>query len=572
MGEKVYKVRDPTGAIREIKGPEGATDDEVIQQAQALLYAQQNFTAPEKAPTNIDVFSNAAWKGAAGIPDMLLNAPNNLLNLGRAGIGTAATALGRPDLAPDLTPNPDLARRAMQGVGLINPNVVPQGAAQKGIDMLTQGAVGGALTGGGGLARTAIGAGMGALSSGASGATQEATGSPALAAIAGMAAPAGAGKIAAGSNLRPDVALLNAEGVQMTPGQIKGGVLQRIEDAATSIPLLGDAIKSAQLRGLESYGRAGMNRALEPIGEKLPMNLKGNDAIAYVQDKLGSRYDALRDKMKGSLDGPIQGNITALPSNNSQPTLREELGTISKMGQNLPENQRGQLNDIIKNEIVDQFTNSGVASGETIKNIESKLGKLASGFGRSDDYHTQQLGGAVKEAQAALRRMVETENPQHASELSKINEGWANFKRLQTAASSVAAKNGVFTPAQLHSAAKSQDVSKDKSKFARGDALMQDFTQAGKNVLSQTVPDSGSAYRGMLGFGVGGGLGYELMNHPYAVGGALASMVPYTSIGQRGLQALLTRGPNPQYGQVAGQVGPIVTGTTLSDLLRNRQP
>jgi hypothetical protein len=37
MADQIYKVRDPSGAIREIKGPAGATDEEVIAQAQALF-------------------------------------------------------------------------------------------------------------------------------------------------------------------------------------------------------------------------------------------------------------------------------------------------------------------------------------------------------------------------------------------------------------------------------------------------------------------------------------------------------------------------------------------------------
>jgi hypothetical protein len=43
MADQIYKVRDPQGNIREIKGPAGASDDEVIAQAQKL------FTAPAPA-------------------------------------------------------------------------------------------------------------------------------------------------------------------------------------------------------------------------------------------------------------------------------------------------------------------------------------------------------------------------------------------------------------------------------------------------------------------------------------------------------------------------------------------
>lgn len=45
MADQIYKVRDPQGNIREIKGPAGASDEEVIAQAQKL------FAAPAPAPT-----------------------------------------------------------------------------------------------------------------------------------------------------------------------------------------------------------------------------------------------------------------------------------------------------------------------------------------------------------------------------------------------------------------------------------------------------------------------------------------------------------------------------------------
>jgi hypothetical protein len=477
--------------------------------------------------------------------------------------------MGRPDLAPTLTPNPDFARRGLEAIGLINPDVVPQGPVQKAIDFGVQGAVGGALTGGTSIPRTLIGAGMGTLSSGAAGATQEITGSTPLAIMAGAIAPATAARVAGGPAVRPDVALLKQEGVQMTPGQIKGGFIKTIEDAMTSVPLLGGMVKEAQRRGIVSFDTAAFNRALAPIGETLPKGLTGSAAVSYVQDKLGARYNDIRAKMKGSLDGPITTGPT-LPSQNPQPTLRAELNTILTMGQNLPAAQRKQLNNIIQNEVISRFTPQGVASGETIKNIESKLGNMASVMGRSDNYDIRMLGDAVKETQAALRRMVEIENPRLATELAKTNDGWAQFKIIQEAAASVAAEKGVFTPAQLHAAAKSNDPSKDRSRFARGEALMQDLTGAGKRTLPSNIPDSGTPLRLLAGLGMLGG-GYGIAHYPVVAGIAGATGVgaalPYTSWGQSVLQRLLTRGQQPAFGEVASRVSPIATSGALSDLI-----
>lgn len=528
----------------------------------AELEAKSGGTAPTGGGM-VPVIANAAWGAATAIPDTLLNAPTNLLNLGRAAVGTAAMAMGRGEYAPEISPTPDFARRGAEAIGLINPNVRPSGAVQKTVDLATRGVVGGALTGGASIPGAITGAGMGATSALAGGAAQELTGRPEAAIIAGLAAPAAVAKTLGGIRASPDVELLHKAGVKMTPGQMAGGTLQRIEDALTSIPYVGDIVKSAQRRGHESYGVSVGNAALAPIKEKVPTGLKGNEAVAYVQDKLGARYDALRNQMKGSLDGPSQGSQLALPPPNPTPTLRQELDAIKTAGQNLPPPQREQLTRIIQNEVVDRFTPQGLAGGETIKNIESKLGGMAKDMGRSDNYDVRNLAGAVKETQAALRRMVERENPQHAQELAKLNEGYSVFKRMQRAASSVAAKDGVFTPAQFHSAVKAADFSKDKSRFARGEALMQDVSQAGKNVLSPSVPDSGTALRGIVGAGALGGIPY-LVSHPGIAAGGLAATLPYTPAGQSLAQWLMMN-QRPELGAIAGQSAPLVLSGMLSD-------
>lgn len=51
MADQIYKVRDPQGNIREIKGPAGASDDEVIAQAQKLFGAAP--AQPQAQPSEI---------------------------------------------------------------------------------------------------------------------------------------------------------------------------------------------------------------------------------------------------------------------------------------------------------------------------------------------------------------------------------------------------------------------------------------------------------------------------------------------------------------------------------------
>lgn len=129
MADQIYKVRDPTGAIREIKGPEGASDDEVIAQAQKLLAVTN--TPVSKEVSTVDRLRAGAGginRGVAGIAGLPMDTVENVYNLGKAGVGTLATMAGRPDLAPELTRGTPLSSEWFSGllnkagIGTGNPN------------------------------------------------------------------------------------------------------------------------------------------------------------------------------------------------------------------------------------------------------------------------------------------------------------------------------------------------------------------------------------------------------------------------------------------------------------------
>jgi hypothetical protein len=174
-------------------------------------------------------------------------------------------------------------------------------------------------------------------------------------------------------------------------GQILGGAAQRVEDGATSLPILGDAIKAAQKRGIVSFDTAAINRSLKPLGQKLPDGLEGRAAIDHAQQALGDAYEGLLPKLKGDLNSGRPANAIGATGQAAKPTLIDELDSIRQLGANMPEQQAAQLNRIIDNEVMNRFTPAGKASGETLKNIESKLGGLAKDFSRSDNYDVRTL-------------------------------------------------------------------------------------------------------------------------------------------------------------------------------------
>lgn len=322
-------------------------------------------------------------------------------------------------------------------------------------------------------------------------------------------------------SVRPEVKALMDRGVTPTPGQIAGGTLQRTEEKLSSVPVLGDAIRGGQRRAMEDLNRAAYNEALAPIGASYK-GPAGREGIAYVERELGKAYDDLLPKLRFQIDGQFQA----------------ELGNLRSMAADLPEQQAARFETLLRNKLFKRLEPSGTMDGQTLKGVESELSRIAKGLKGDASFDNRQLGDALGEVLTTVRSNLARMNPEHAEQLGNINRGWAMYTRLRDAGSRLGAEEGVFTPAQLQSAVKSGDKSVGKGKFARGDAMMQDLSEAGKSVLGSKYPDSGTAGRLLLG-GLGGGY----MVDPSIAAGALAMAAPYTSIGQRAMGALMTKRP-----------------------------
>lgn len=356
------------------------------------------------------------------------------------------------------------------------------------------------------------------LKSGAIGAIAGAGGQAAMNGIARVVRP----------NTSAEARKLLDEGVSLTPGQILGGGWKRTEDALTSIPILGDSIKSAQRRGIEDFNRVAIGRAVDPIGGQV--SGVGREAVASAKQQLGQAYDNL---------------LPTMQADTLENQFVQNLANLRGMAQSLPSREAQQFDSIIEREIGERLANNGVLSGDNLKAAQAGMRNQAEGFATATDGYQRQLGQALKQAEQELRDLVMRSNPSKAAELAKINEGYANFKRLQRAAASVGAEDGIFTPAQLQNAVKAADKSKDKARFAQGDAMMQDLTDAGKAVLSQRVPDSGTPMRSVVAALGGAGVGGVVAPGATLTAGlgALLGTAAYSKVGTKTLQKLLAERP-----------------------------
>ena len=274
----------------------------------------------------------------------------------------------------------------------------------------------------------------------------------------------------------PKVQRLHEAGVELTPGQVIGGTTRKIEDQLASYPL---GIDAARRRGIESFNRAVANEVLEPIGKRVPRNAPvGRDLVESVKDTISSAYDDALSRIP-----PLrrdEGVEQVLRNIQSRP-LHSEVSQKTF--------QRAFEQDVLP------FLKGDTIDARSLKKATSQLRTLAREYRKDPRITERQIADALDDAHKALVDLVMQRAPDAAPRLKAADAAYARFVRMQSAAGMQGATDGVFSPAHFAHAVRHADESVGHSAYARGDALMQDLSDAARAVLPQTVPDSGTAGR-----------------------------------------------------------------------------
>jgi hypothetical protein len=334
---------------------------------------------------------------------------------------------------------------------------------------------------------------------------------------------------------------LLGDGVVPTPGQAAGAnsIVGRVEQKLMSLPLVGDIIKKGRDRATEEFDIAAIRRAL-PTDAKGQITSAGRSAIEKADEILGSSYD---DVYKG---------ITVKPDTQF---LRGVVGVKNDPDLALPKELQSRLGEVVKTQVLDRVK-KGELSGPLAQRIDSNLGSIARRYASSQDADQRVLGIAIREVQKNFKQLVERNAGGDAAEtIRELNRSYANFLRVERAASLKGAQDGVFTAEQLSSAVRALDRSSNKGSYAKGSALMQDLSDAGRSVLGNTVPNSGTADRLAMGLMAGAG-GLGAANEYYGGPGYLTALAA---------APLLYSRPGARYmvGDLPGQAG---IARTLRDL------
>jgi hypothetical protein len=353
-------------------------------------------------------------------------------------------------------------------------------------------------------------------------------GAGAVGGVVGGALVKGAGKV-----LSPAVSAAEQKlrdlGVQLTPGQLIGETARDVETFATNLFGIGPSISAAKERAIMSFNKGVINKTLDKIGDKLPENATGRNAILYAADQVSNAYDDVLSKMKFNLDFKTTSGLlnaldkAALPSAAQKETAINELNKVA----------------------LSRFDKTTL-TGNEYKLIESDLRKLSNDYMISDNMTDKQIGQALKDVLGVFKDELAKQNPKQTSKLRRIDSAYGDLEVIQTAAANSGAEGGIFTPKQYQTAVRQRDITRNKKSFARGTARGQEVSDAAVNIMGESPRANieGRIYANTAGL-LGGA------QNPYiAVPLAIATPVMYSESGIKTMEALMRSRP-----EIAKKIG-----------------
>lgn len=318
-------------------------------------------------------------------------------------------------------------------------------------------------------------------------------------------------------------------GIVPTTGQTLGGQFKTIEEFAQNLPLIGASIENARQRTLFNFNKGVINKALQKVDEKLPVDVIGRDAIAYASDEVSKQYDDVLSKMSFDLDFKTTSDI---------------LSSLST-AKNLSPAQRQEIASTLNDTVLGKFAGQKI-DGQTYKGIESDLRKKASNYANSALASEREVGDALTNVLGVLKKELYMQNPKQTSKLRRIDSAYGDLSVINTAAANSGADSGVFTPKQFSTAVRQQDQTRRKSAFAKGRARGQEVSDAAVEVLGDAAR---STLEGRVAASAVGGLG--LLSQPQVtIPAAIAVPTMYSPGGQAIIDALLRSRP-----ELARQMG-----------------
>lgn len=282
----------------------------------------------------------------------------------------------------------------------------------------------------------------------------------------------------------------------LTPGQLTGSkALNTVESVlGNMLPTAGAA--SDKIGGqLQKFTQAALAKAGIDANEITP------EVRAAAEQNFSNRYSNMFAGKTVNIDEPVLDTV-------AQVTTKQ----LNKLPTNVKPIVQSYLKDIVQ-------APEGQLSGEAYQEARSALTSQAHGMSVSDPTTANTLR-TIRDSLdgAAMRSIPEADQGQ----LTKLNREYSNYKNIQKAASQISNNSleGRLSPSALAQVVETAN----KGKSQAGYGGLYDLSRAGRAVLANNIPDSGTAQRlaaqSLLSGGVGGSVYGYTKDPELAVGAA----------------------------------------------------
>ena len=293
---------------------------------------------------------------------------------------------------------------------------------------------------------------------------------------------------------------LYRRGVRMTGGQAAGTGYEAVERLGQVVPFSG--VTSQREATMASYNRGAENEVLRilhgegawngtDVPRELPSNVHpGNDGRQAIREVFQGSRDANGNATPGVYDRAYQGTSLALtPRLYHQ--ITDTLQTVAGSGV-LSEPATQRLAGLIDGQVTSRFEavmGQGrhvppILDSAAYSTMDTNLREIMEAYrqGGGDD---RMMSGALGHIRQAIQDEFAAQNPRAAARVASADRAWAAYVRLRTAGArtSVQGVEGLITPEGLDQAALHEDKSYAGTRYSEGDALMQPYARAGKEIL-----------------------------------------------------------------------------------------
>ena len=405
----------------------------------------------------------------------------------------ASAAQTEKDIAAEREASKELMETGAGMAGYIGGNIATTlagGALLKGAGLLTAGEA--LLNPQSYKAAATAGAALGALNPTIEGESKLMnTAAGAILGVAGKGVVDAMGRIAQPVKTKLDemsktaVDVLKKAGVPLDAAQATGSTfLARVKAGLTDNPITAGKQAEISAKQQAAYTRAVSKTMGEDADRITP------EVIAQAQNRIGKAYDDVAAKVNISVDGKFQKSLSDLAQEAQNVLKPDQFAIIER-----------NIGDIYEKATM----GGGRISGDQYQVLKRGLDRLSKSADTDVATYAREMRDVINEG--LYDSAVASGNTHLVDVLKKANKQWGNMRKIEDIA--LKDTSGFVSPSSLYNSLTSKSK---RNAFYAEDTTLPDLARAGKMILPEKLPNSGTAARlmNLAAPGIVGGIGYGL--------------------------------------------------------------